>query len=74
MTTAKTLEDIRASVTVDRGVDKQLDNKAFLASREIDTAATVVYGDKGDLDPAEALRIRRKIDLHILPLMCILYL
>ncbi|KAJ7658281.1 major facilitator superfamily domain-containing protein [Mycena polygramma] len=74
MTTAKTLEDIRASVTVERGVDKQHDNKAFLASREIDTAATVVYGDKGELDPAEALRICRKIDLHILPLMCILYL
>lgn len=39
----------------------------------LDTAAALVAGDSGELDPAEAIRIRRKIDLHIMPLMCILY-
>ncbi|PPR01815.1 hypothetical protein CVT24_001679 [Panaeolus cyanescens] len=41
--------------------------------RELDTAAELAAGDQGPLDPQEALRIRRKIDWHILPLMCILY-
>ena len=36
----------------------------------IDTAAAVVSGDEGELDHEEAMRIRRKIDRHILPLMC----
>ena len=39
----------------------------------LDTAAALVAGDSGELDPAEAVKIRRKIDLHIMPLMCILY-
>ncbi|KAJ6454140.1 major facilitator superfamily domain-containing protein [Mycena sanguinolenta] len=39
----------------------------------VDTAAGLVYGEHGELDPAEALRVRRKIDHHILPLMCVLY-
>ncbi|KAL5520352.1 hypothetical protein ACEPAG_9576 [Sanghuangporus baumii] len=39
--------------------------------REVDEAAQLSV--QGTVDPAEALRIRRKIDLHILPLMCILY-
>ncbi|KAI0337509.1 MFS general substrate transporter [Trametopsis cervina] len=46
--------------------------------REVDTAAQLLVAGADDksnepLDPAEALRIRRKIDLHILPLMCTLY-
>ncbi|KAJ7613116.1 MFS general substrate transporter [Roridomyces roridus] len=42
---------------------------------EVDTGAALVSGGDGvlDLDPYEALRVRRKIDRHILPLMCILY-
>ncbi|KAG7086386.1 hypothetical protein E1B28_002343 [Marasmius oreades] len=42
-------------------------------SKEVDTAAELALADYGELDPAEALKIRKKIDRHILPLMCILY-
>ncbi|KAJ7618009.1 major facilitator superfamily domain-containing protein [Roridomyces roridus] len=38
----------------------------------VDTGALLVSGD-AELDPAEALRVRKKIDRHILPLMCVLY-
>ncbi|KAG6856454.1 hypothetical protein H0H87_004314 [Tephrocybe sp. NHM501043] len=41
---------------------------------EVDVAATVGSGSEAPLDPAEALRLRRKLDFHIMPLMCILYL
>ncbi|KAJ7307624.1 major facilitator superfamily domain-containing protein [Mycena albidolilacea] len=44
-----------------------------VSAREIDTGAALVYGEHGQLDTAEALRVRRKVDFHILPLMCILY-
>ncbi|KAJ7153325.1 MFS general substrate transporter [Mycena filopes] len=44
-----------------------------VSAYEVDTGAALVFGYHGDLDPAEAQRVRRKIDLHILPLMCILY-
>ncbi|KAF5343546.1 hypothetical protein D9758_012942 [Tetrapyrgos nigripes] len=40
---------------------------------EVDTAAKFAVGDGAEIDPKEALRVRRKIDIHILPLMCILY-
>ncbi|KAJ6615084.1 MFS general substrate transporter [Mycena sp. CBHHK59/15] len=40
---------------------------------EVDTGAWLVFGDHADLDSTEALRVRRKIDHHILPLMFILY-
>jgi MFS transporter, ACS family, allantoate permease len=36
----------------------------------VDTAAALVSGNESELDPEEALRIRRKIDKHLLPLMC----
>ncbi|ESK83753.1 membrane transporter [Moniliophthora roreri MCA 2997] len=42
-------------------------------AKEVDAAAVLVAGDFGEFDPAKALRIRKKIDRHILPLMCILY-
>lgn len=42
-------------------------------TKNVDTAAALLNGDEGELDPAEALRVRRKIDLHIMPLMCSLY-
>lgn len=60
-----------------------------VSANEVDTGASLVYGEHGALDPSEALRIRcevmaqalivwrllkscgrRKIDYHILPLMC----
>ncbi|KAH9057903.1 MFS general substrate transporter [Lactarius deliciosus] len=40
---------------------------------QVDTGAQLVAGVSLPLDPEESLRIRRKIDKHIMPLMCILY-
>ena len=37
---------------------------------QVDTGAQLVAGGVVELDPAEAERIRKKIDWHILPLMC----
>ncbi|KAF8268361.1 MFS general substrate transporter [Lactarius quietus] len=41
---------------------------------QADTGAQLVAGVSSLLDPEESVRIRRKIDKHIMPLMCILYL
>ncbi|GLB38572.1 putative major facilitator superfamily protein [Lyophyllum shimeji] len=43
-----------------------------VSTKEVDTAAELFLGD-GELDPVEASRVRKKIDFHIIPLMCILY-
>ncbi|KAJ7171168.1 MFS general substrate transporter [Mycena filopes] len=45
-----------------------------VSADDVDTAATLVSGEHGELDAEEGLRVRRKVDRHILPLMCILYL
>ncbi|KAN0129723.1 major facilitator superfamily [Lactarius tabidus] len=37
---------------------------------QVDTGAQLVAGVTSPLDPEESLRIRRKIDKHIMPLMC----
>ncbi|KAI0289618.1 MFS general substrate transporter [Russula brevipes] len=39
-------------------------------SQQVDTGAQLVAGFHSPLDPDESLRIRRKIDWHLLPLMC----
>ncbi|TDL27046.1 MFS general substrate transporter [Rickenella mellea] len=44
---------------------------ALVTTRQVDTAAELSAG--ADVSPEDAARIRRKIDKHILPLMCILY-
>ncbi|KAG0692259.1 MFS general substrate transporter [Suillus ampliporus] len=44
-----------------------------VAIEDVDTGAVLVAGMSGDLDPVEVARVRRKIDLGILPMMCILY-
>jgi len=49
----------------------QIHHIAF-SKDQVDAGAQLVAGGV-DLDPAEADRIRKKIDWHILPLMCILY-
>ncbi|KII89198.1 hypothetical protein PLICRDRAFT_599098 [Plicaturopsis crispa FD-325 SS-3] len=42
---------------------------------EVDVAAQLTAGASDTtLDPQEALRLRRKIDWHIMPLMCLMYL
>ncbi|PPR00815.1 hypothetical protein CVT26_012456 [Gymnopilus dilepis] len=50
--------------------EKDKDEIVAVSTREVDTAAELASGDQGPLDPAESLRVRRKIDKHILPLMC----
>jgi MFS transporter, ACS family, allantoate permease len=51
------------------------DHHVEVAESDIDTGAQVAaVGIVGTIDPAEAIRIRRKIDWHILPMMCFLYL
>ncbi|KAI0087486.1 MFS general substrate transporter [Irpex rosettiformis] len=40
---------------------------------QVDTAAQLVAGRDVELDAAEARRIRRKIDWHLMPMMCMLY-
>ncbi|EIW74735.1 MFS general substrate transporter [Coniophora puteana RWD-64-598 SS2] len=44
-----------------------------VSTREVDTGAQLAAGLEGELEPEEALRIRRKIDWHILPMMFMLY-
>ncbi|KAG6334445.1 hypothetical protein ID866_4646 [Astraeus odoratus] len=41
-----------------------------VSTKEVDSAAQLVAGFSEPLDPEEALRIRKKIDRHILPMMC----
>ncbi|KAI0066397.1 MFS general substrate transporter [Artomyces pyxidatus] len=41
-----------------------------LDAKDIDTGAQLVSGESVFLDKTEELRIRRKIDKHVLPLMC----
>ncbi|KZP29608.1 MFS general substrate transporter [Athelia psychrophila] len=53
--------------------DIQGEKATFTSVSEVDTAAKLAAGVHGPLDPVEAQRIRRKIDVHILPMMCILY-
>ncbi|KIK59492.1 hypothetical protein GYMLUDRAFT_44465 [Collybiopsis luxurians FD-317 M1] len=47
-----------------------------LKDSEVDIAAQLVVGADGDkeLDPQVAKKLLRKIDLHIMPLMCLMYL
>ncbi|KAG6832056.1 hypothetical protein H0H92_005478 [Tricholoma furcatifolium] len=54
--------------------EKQLGAAAHVEDVDVDVAAALAASAEGPLDPAEALRLRRKLDLHLMPLMCILYL
>ncbi|KAJ7124188.1 MFS general substrate transporter [Mycena epipterygia] len=68
-TSSEAVNNRRASAEKD--VNEKHQHAAVEVSvTEVDTGASLVSGMHGVLDPAEALRIRRKIDYHILPLMC----
>ncbi|KAJ6624530.1 major facilitator superfamily domain-containing protein [Mycena sp. CBHHK59/15] len=41
---------------------------------DVDVAAQLTLGSNVKLDPEVAARLRRKIDWHLMPLMCIMYL
>ncbi|KAJ6496103.1 major facilitator superfamily domain-containing protein [Mycena sanguinolenta] len=60
-----------------RSGDKHFDEKSSggieVSVNAVDTGAALAFGGDMELDPSEALRIRKKIDHHILPLMCVLY-
>jgi MFS transporter, ACS family, allantoate permease len=45
-----------------------------VSQSDVDVAAGLVVGDVEPVEPAEALRIKRKIDKVLLPMMCILYI
>ncbi|KAI5900471.1 MFS general substrate transporter [Schizophyllum commune H4-8] len=53
--------------------EKKDDHHVEVSVAQVDTAAALVAGSEHPLDPAEAARIRKKIDVHILPLMMVLY-
>ena len=44
-----------------------------LVTDEVDTGAALVAGKHVEITPEEGRRIRRKIDRHLMPLMCVLY-
>jgi MFS transporter, ACS family, allantoate permease len=72
--------------TEKRSLEKQDRDTIAVSTKVVDTAAELVSGEYAELDPAEARRIRsvchsiicrhltpqprRKIDFHIIPLMC----
>ncbi|KAJ7926956.1 major facilitator superfamily domain-containing protein [Mycena leptocephala] len=57
----------------DNRSDEKHSGAIEVSADDIDTGAAVASGGDADLDPLEALRVRKKIDRHILPLMCLLY-
>ncbi|KAH9950247.1 MFS general substrate transporter [Amylocystis lapponica] len=49
--------------------------RAPVAARDdVDVAAGFTAGKDITLDPQEAARVRRKIDWHLMPLMCVMYM
>jgi len=64
--------DIKSSQELVTTEDVHIPHLAFKRD-QVDTAAQLAAGEHLELDAAEALRIRRKIDWHIMPMMCMLY-
>lgn len=60
--------DIKSAVNV-ATTEANLHHRAF-NKNQADAGAQLVAGLQADVDPAESARIRKKIDWHILPLMC----
>jgi len=61
------------SIEKAEAVDEKHAHNVSVSTKEVDTGAQLVAGADIELDEAESLRIRRKIDWHIMPLMCTLY-
>jgi len=51
---------------------KDFGQGAQVSQRQVDEAA-VLAGSEIEVDPVESKRVKRKIDWHLLPLMCLLY-
>jgi MFS transporter, ACS family, allantoate permease len=62
--------DVKSSADV---ADAHAAHHLAFKTDQVDTGAQLIAGEHFELDPAEATRIRKKIDWHILPLMCTLY-
>ncbi|KAI0647523.1 MFS general substrate transporter [Trametes meyenii] len=62
----------KRSASVDDKVHDQ--SRPHLVAHDVDVAAELTAGSDFVLDPEEAARVRRKIDRHLMPLMCILYM
>ncbi|KAI0725010.1 major facilitator superfamily domain-containing protein [Fomitopsis betulina] len=58
----------------DTSIEKRGGDREVVESYDVDVAAQLVAGKDVAVDPAEAKRVRRKVDWRLLPLMCILYL
>ncbi|KAJ7141964.1 major facilitator superfamily domain-containing protein [Mycena crocata] len=72
-TSSEAGDEKRVSIEKDSEKQQQQHHVVEVSVNQVDTGAALVYGEHGALDPAEGSRVRRKIDYHILPLMCILY-
>lgn len=51
----------------------ELNVHVALVTDDVDTGAALVAGKHVEITPEEARRIQRKIDRHLMPLMCVLY-
>ena len=54
----------------EKKADVNVNVHVAVADKDVDTAAQLAAGLDEELTPEEAARIRKKIDWHILPLMC----
>ncbi len=58
------------SAADEKNADVAVDVHVAAADKDVDTAAQLAAGLDEELTPEEATRLRKKIDWHILPLMC----
>lgn len=63
--TTGSIEKVRSASSDEKG-----GAKPYVATYTLDTAAVLVAAEDVVLTPEEAKRLRKKIDRHILPLMC----
>ncbi|KIP08849.1 hypothetical protein PHLGIDRAFT_87502 [Phlebiopsis gigantea 11061_1 CR5-6] len=66
-----------STTSVDKKVEAEGSVHAYkptLSARDVDVAANITAGKEIDFTPEEAAAVRRKIDRHLMPLMCILYM